>query len=263
VRGAVHQRRGRQGPEPTRRCGGDDLLDVLEVGAVPTPDAERGDQEVLLAPHRPLGHAGGAAGVAEVQVVAGPAGDHIVGKLDRRGGRTDRGERRVVVDGAGDERVTAAVGDLQDQRRWIGQRVQHRGERRSEALVDDHRPGRGVVEQVAQLIGDVAVVDVERSRPRLPCSEHPLEVLVAVVEVQGDVVVHRLPARTRSELGAEPDAGVEQHAGQSAGAVSDVGPAQSSVPEHQAVAVGMGGGDRLGDHSDVQLHGRHAGRMAW
>jgi hypothetical protein len=65
--------------------------------------------------------------------------------------------------------------------------------------VHDDGAGLGVVEQVEQFLGHVAVVDVERGDPGLERSEHRLEVLVAVVEVDREVV---LPALVAGEIGA-------------------------------------------------------------
>ncbi len=45
-----------------------------------------------------------------------------------------------------------------------------------------------VVEQVAQLAGDVAVVDVDGCRSELEAGQHRLDVLGAVLEVERDVV---------------------------------------------------------------------------
>src|SRR3546814_987169 len=65
-------------------------------------------------------------------------------------------------------------------------------------LVDDGS-GPGVLEQVAELLGDVAVVDVERRDPSLVGAEHCLDVLVAVVEIAGEVILARSEEHT-SEL---------------------------------------------------------------
>ena len=54
--------------------------------------------------------------------------------------------------------------------------------------VHEHPDHVGVVEQVAQLVLDVAVVDVDRDGPELEGGEHRLEVLGAVGQVDADVV---------------------------------------------------------------------------
>src|SRR5690606_27484663 len=63
-----------------------------------------------------------------------------------------------------------------------------------------------VAQQVEQLLVDVAVIDVQRSGARLVAAEHPLEVLVAVVEVDREVVLAGLVAGELAALAmrAEP-----------------------------------------------------------
>ena len=67
--------------------------------------------------------------------------------------------------------------------------------------VVEQRDEVGVVAQVAQLVGDVAVVDVDRNRARLVAGEHDLDVLDRVAEIQPDVIADRrrprLAARAR------------------------------------------------------------------
>jgi hypothetical protein len=55
--------------------------------------------------------------------------------------------------------------------------------------VEQDGRGAAVDEHVAQLVGDVAVVDVDGGGAGLGGTEQALEVLVAVVEVEGDVGV--------------------------------------------------------------------------
>ena len=51
-----------------------------------------------------------------------------------------------------------------------------------------------VGQQVVQFLGDVAVVDVERCHPCLERAEHGLQVLVAVVQIDGQMVLAALVA---------------------------------------------------------------------
>ena len=76
--------------------------------------------------------------------------------------------------------------------------------------------GPGVVEQVAQLLADVAVVDVERGDPGPEGAQHPLQVLVAVVEGQGDVVLARLVAGELGALAVQAQAPAVEVGGQAA-----------------------------------------------
>ena len=84
-----------------------DLLDALELAAgAEVPPAERADVDVGLAPQHALGHAGGAAGVEDVEVV-GAALD--VGALGARGG-----QRVLVPLRAGQQVGAGAVVHLEE-----------------------------------------------------------------------------------------------------------------------------------------------------
>ena len=250
VRCAVHERRC--GQRADRAAGiRDDLLEGPVLVAVTAPHPERGDQEVGLTPHRALGHARRAAGVAEVQIVAGPGPDDLVGQH-----RVGNGERRLVVDGARQQRLARAVVDLQDELRRRAQGGQHLGERRCEDGVHDHGPCAGVLEQVAQLLGDVAVVHVERCATRLPRAQHRLEVLGTVVQVERHVVLTRRPGVVDGTALAQ--SGVEQHPCQAPGAVAHLVPGEGPVTVDQAGSVRVGERDRLGDRGDVEFHGHQS-----
>ncbi len=115
------------------------------------------------------------------------------------------------------------------------------------------RPRVGVGQQVLQFLGDVAVVDVQRPDPGLERPEHRLEVLVAVVQVDRQVV---LPALVVGELGpfdvaAEP--ATEQVVRQPPGAFGDVGPGQPDVAEHETFRVGTRVADRLEDFGKAEF----------
>ncbi len=111
----------------------------------------------------------------------------------------------LVVDGAGQQVVAGLVGHL-DQHLEVGQPVADRGDPRRELGVVDQRAGLGVGEQVDQLLLDVAVVDVERRHPGAVAADHRLEVLVAVAQVDAEVVLAGLVAGELVALGvaAEP-----------------------------------------------------------
>ena len=108
----------------------------------------------------------------------------------------------------------------------------------------DQRDEVGVVEQVAQLVGDVPVVDVDRHRARLEASEHRLDPLGPVDRVDADVL-------------AGPHADVAR------GSCANRFARSSSSPERQAPvagderdAVGHGVGDELEQVREVELHAR-------
>ena len=78
-------------------------------------------------------------------------------------------------------------------------------------------------------------------------AEHRLEVLVAVVEVDRQVVLAALVVGERRPLDMAAEATVEQVVRQPPGALGDVGPAQTAVAEHEALRVGTCLADRFQD----------------
>ena len=89
--------------------------------------------------------------------------------------------------------------------------------------MEDQRPGPGVVEQVAQLLADVAVVDVEGGGPGPVRAQHPLQVLVPVVEGEGDMVLSRLVALELGALAAQAQAPAVEVRGQAPRALATPG----------------------------------------
>ena len=120
------------------------------VGAAP-----QGVEHVLVVPDHSLGHAGGATGVEDVEVLARPGAE--VADLGLPG------QRIFVGDGAGRRLDVGPVVDHHDvaQLGKLGQ--QCRDQRGELALVHD-RLEIGVRQQVAQLVLDVAIVDVDPDR---------------------------------------------------------------------------------------------------
>ncbi len=146
-------------------CVGVDLLarglgrgDAL-VGEHVDAAAER-EVHVFLAPHHALGHARRAAGVEQVDVVVGALGEVALGRTLRdRGLELDRVERGVVGG-----RVVPLDADEVLQ---LGLRATRRRDERAVLPLVEARHDVGVVEQVAQLLFDVAEVDVHRAGPDL------------------------------------------------------------------------------------------------
>ena len=126
--------------------------------------------------HHALRHAGRATRVQHVDVVLGAfdprhrvgAGDHVV-------------VRQSTVDV-----VLASVVDL-DQQLQFGEPVDDPADTIGERRVVHQRLGVGVVEQVPQLVVEVAVVDVDGHAAHLERPVLGLEVLVAVVQVEPDL----------------------------------------------------------------------------
>ena len=200
---------GQAGTNDRRRLR-DGAADDVETGLVAVPAGRRGvedDEEVVLAPHHALGHPGGAAGVEqeEVVAVASPRRDRAVPGRRRRVlvRRRPLGARaRAVVDAEPRADARHPVADAVDA---LG-----------ELAVEDDGHRVGVVPEVDELVVAVAVVRVDRHERDLERGEHRLEVLGAVAEVLGDLVL-------------ACDAGVQQCPGHAVGPPVEVPPREPAV----------------------------------
>jgi hypothetical protein len=105
----------------------------------------------------------------------------------------------LVGQGAGQRRP--AVVHL-DPELHPGRALPHAFDAVAEARVEDERLGVGVVQQVEQLVVEVAVVDVDGHAAELHAGELGFHVLVRVPEVEADLGVAP-EARTR-ERGGQP-----------------------------------------------------------
>ena len=114
--------------------------------------------------------------------------------------------------------------------------------------------GRGVVEQVAQLLAHVAVVDVEGGDPGPVGAQHALEVLVAVVEGQGQVVLPGLVAGQVLALGAHAEAPGVQVRAQSPGALGHLAIGEAAVLPDDALPVGQRLDQGVEGAGQVELH---------
>ncbi len=111
----------------------------------------------------------------------------------------------------------------------LGQAVADLLDRGRERGVEHHRLGVGVVEQVEQFVGDIAVVGVHRRQAGLEGGEVGLEVFGAVVEVGGD-------------LGLMRQAGVQQMPGHTVGAAVEILPADDRLSPDLSGTLRDGGG---------------------
>ena len=132
--------------------------------------------------------------------------------------------------------------------------VSHGGQQRSEGRMVDDRARRARLEHVAQLVGDVAVVDVDEGGARLPRPVHRLDPLVAVVAVDGDVVVARLPGLERGPFAAAAEAEAPEGAAKPAGAARQVGVREDAVPPHERLPVRNVASEQLLDGGQVDQH---------
>ncbi len=251
--GPVHQRRQDEEPQrlgERRRRGGHVVVVRHRLAGQDVPPAHGRHVDVVLAPQHALRHPGRAARVEDVEVV---------GRRRRRrrpGGGVDGRERGLVLDGPGQQVVPGVVGHL-DQHLQRGEAVEEGGQRGGEGVVVDEGPAAGVVEQVEQLVLDVAVVDVERRHPGPEGAEHGLQVLVAVVEVDAQVVLAGLVAGEPVPLGVGAQAPGPQIGGQAAAAVRQVGEGQADVAPDQRGAVGVDRGHRVEHLGQGELHLAH------
>ena len=135
------------------------------------------------------------------------------------------------------------------------QRGQHLGQRGSERRVQDHGARPGVVEEVAQFLADVAVVHVEGGDPGAVGAEHALEVLVAVVEGEREMVLARLPARQLAPLAVHAQALAVQVVRQPLGPLGHVAVAEAAVAPDDAFAVGQALDQDVEGLGQVELDG--------
>ena len=172
-----------------------------------------------MPPQHALGHASGAAGVEDVQVVAGAGAEVSVGPRAR--------ERALVL---------VSPRQRETQLRHVGA---NRVEGGGEVGLVHHRLEVGVGEQIAQLVLDVAVVHVDRHRAQLERGEHALEVLVAVVHPQADVV-------------GRPDAVPGERMGEPGRPLVELPVGEAYVAVHDRLPVRHGVGDRLEQVGEVE-----------
>ncbi len=201
--------------------GGPDLLGSLDRGSPGVPAAERGEEDVFVAPDDALWASGGAAGIEDVVVIGGPGRDV-----------TSRGR-------PGDDRLIGRPdGQVGAQRRDPGGDGVGVG---GELGVGDERDGVGVGAHVGDLVGDIPVVDVDRDRPHLEAGQHRLQVLDVGVEVAGHVV----PGADAERL---------QPVRQAVGAGVEVTVGEVAIPAADGDAVRDVVDDALEQVSEVELH---------
>ena len=199
------------------------------------PAARESEIEVVLPPHHALGHAGGAARVEQQEVVA--AARH------RRRRAVAAGDRLVV--GAAERLGRGAGAGLAHHqgRPQLRQIAAHALEQRREVLVDDRDLRVGVVEQVAELFGAVAVVHVDGRERRLHRGPDALHVGGMVVAVDRD-------------LGLVGGAALDHPGRQVARAALGLGPADAARTLHQRRLVAADRRDLVEAVREVPLRHR-------
>ncbi len=220
-----------------------DLVEVRPLlDAVAT--TQRCTKNVGLTPQHALGHPGGATGVEDVEVIGRRLGGHGVVGIS---------QSLFVIERPMQQWFARPVVHLQQQFQR-GDLSRHRSHAGGKAGVVDEPLGSGVVEQVHEFFFDVPVVHVERRHPGLVGAQHALEVFVAVVQVQTEMVLPRLPSRQLGALGMNGESVIDQHVGQTTRTLGQLGEGEASVTPHHSLPVGHGGGHCLIHGAKVELH---------
>ena len=228
---------------------------MLDTGAAVVPAAHRGEEDVLGPPHHAFGHTGSSTCVEQVEVVGG-AGHQCVPRWPRDC------DRVLVLDGVEPFGHRARSVVELDEVLQLRHARQYAGDMRSELCFEDQRDEIGVVEQVAELLHDVAVVHVDRDGPGLETAEHRFDPLRAVEGVDADVLtrqhadvaqVVRDPVRALVELPVGQAAFAGDHRGPVRHGVGDGFEQVGEVELHAATLAiraprlfGRGGGSRGG-----------------
>ena len=110
---------------------------------------------------------------------------------------------------------------------------------------------------VAQLFLDVAIAGVERSHPSAVAADHRLEILVAVAQVDGEVVLARFVPGERVALGVAAESDRRQVVREPVDPGVDVGIAEMPVTPGQERLVGDRPGDGAEHVGKVEGHVTH------
>ncbi len=196
--------------------------------------AQRREEKVLVPPDDALGQPGCAPGVGDVEVVAGAARP-VPGVIGD-------GEAVFVIDAV---RARRRIGAIVHDEHVAQRRRARRIDRGTELSVDDEGDEVGVIVQVPELVSDVAVVHIDRHRGQLECSQHPLDVLGPVEQLEADPV-------------AAADAVRPQMVGESVGARLELGVAEPASGGVEGGPVAHGVDHALEQLRDVEAHGASA-----
>src|SRR5262249_39703076 len=127
-----------------------------------------------------------------------------------------------------------------------------------------HETGRaGVGEETPQLVGAVAVVDVERRDARFEGAEHRLEELVAVVAADAEMALTRFPRLELVPLTMGAEAQIVQMVRQAPRPLGGLSPREAAAAEDERFTFGHGGSQRVVHVPHVHVHrGDANGRLA-
>ena len=119
------------------------------------------------------------------------------------------------------------------------------GQCRRERRVVHEDAAAAVIQEIEQLLSDVAVVHVERCDTGLVRPEHAFEVLVAVVQVDAEVVLTGFVSVEKLPTDGVRDASADQIVGETTCAFGDVAPGPRCSPPYDAWTIGNRSGERL------------------
>ena len=98
------------------------------------------------------------------------------------------------------------------------------GDMRCELAIMDTGNHIGIVEDIQQFLLDIAVIYVDRHRPNFKAGQHTLEVFIAVIQVQANMITR-------------PDTLLCQVMGQLVGASIQLRKTESLIPANQSGSV--------------------------
>ena len=130
-----------------------------------------------------------------------------------------------------------------DERLQHGDRRRDGGDARRKLAMVDQRDAVRVFEQVAQLVFDVAEVDVHGDGADLERAERSLDPLVAVVRVDADVV-------------ARADAARLQEVREAVRTLVELREREAAIAVHERLALRHVVGDALEEVGEIEMHHR-------
>ena len=225
----VHE--GRRGQVPAWLDRPRPVGEVSQRGqhlAIAVTSAQRRGQNVALPPQNALGHSGRSARIQHIEVIGGRFGGRQIVRRARQG--------RFIIQGLGKQGLIAVVGDLYQRfLRW--QILEQRGQKgRVTGMVDDD-PGVGIGQQITQLLSNIPIIDIERDSARLHASEHGLKIFIPVLQVEGNMVLPRLPVSEVCARDRGLDAQRQQQVGKPPGPLVDLREAEPAVAKPERGSV--------------------------
>ena len=111
----------------------------------------------------------------------------------------------------------------------------------------DHGPRIGVVKEIEQFFFDIAIVHIEGGAACLEGSQHPLEVFIPVIEIEGYVILTGFPIGQSVAFMMTAQAVLPKDLGQPAGSIGGFSPAESFIAVDDAIPFGNDLGNRFVD----------------